>query len=77
MRDAKTEGASGLPEWIAESKEIRNILKKTEQGNYQSSNEFLNSQRKFTHLMKVNPKQADRLDFRYAVSWFFQPHLPN
>eukprot|EP00794_Sanderia_malayensis_P007374 gene7374-8194_t len=79
MRDAKAEGSVGLPEWLAESREVRNLLKKAEPasrpGHHHNSSEFLNSQRKFTHLMKVNPKQAERLDFREKLSYFTNPKV--
>ncbi len=74
MRDAKADSSSALPEWVAENKEIRTLFRKTENANqrsHQNSSEFLNSQRKFTHLMKVDPKQAERLDFRYVIAFSY------
>ena len=74
MQEAKADGKPDLPEWVAENRELRSLLRNTEnnntataaQANHYNSSELFGSQRKFTRLMKTNPKQAEKLDFRYA-----------
>ena len=75
MQDAKADGKSNLPEWVGENKQFRSLLKSTERNGQDNRTglDLFQSQRKFTHLMKTDPKQAERLDFRYAEFCFDFP----
>ena len=67
MDEAKADGKSELPVWVSESRQLRTLLNDAEKSMNKGRPDSNSSQRKFSSLMKADPKEAERLDFRYQL----------
>lgn len=67
MDEAKADGKSELPVWVSESRQLRTLLNDAEKSMHKGRADSNSSQRKFSSLMKADPKEAERLDFRYPT----------
>ena len=75
MDDSKSEGKIELPEWLAENKQFRTLLQEreaSEASNRQKTTKILDTSQKYNHVAKVNPKEAERMHFKwvYLLSWW-------
>ena len=66
MVDAKTEGNQELPEWVSESRQFRRLLENAEKSFQNNRGDQISNQKKFSSLMKTDPKEAERLNFKYV-----------
>lgn len=64
MDEAKADGKSELPEWVSENRQFRTLLDNTEKNLQKNRSDETTNQRKFASLMKTDPKEAGRLDFK-------------
>ena len=62
MDEAKADGKSELPDWVSENRQFRSLLDNAERNSQKNRGDT--NQRKFSSLMKTDPKEAERLDFK-------------
>ena len=67
MDDAKADGNHELPEWVSENRQFRRLLENAEKNLQKNRADQTSNQRKFSSLMKTDPKEAERLDFKYVI----------
>ena len=71
MDDAKADGTQELPEWVSESRQLRTLFENAEKNMQNSQGDQTSHQKKFSSLMKTDPKEAERLDFKYVNCCYY------